>query len=100
MDLSVEGLAGFITGAGLVLFIAFLYFRKGRKERRFDERYQEIHTKARTLSWTLTLIVLLIMWLGSLIVEGPKLAFILLASAYGVMLVSYGIAVLFLNKRL
>ena len=74
---SIESLAGFITGAGVVLFIAYLYFRKGRKERRFDERYQEIHTKARTLSWTITLVVLMVMWLGSLIVEGPKLAFIL-----------------------
>lgn len=97
---SIESLAGFITGAGVVLFIAYLYFRKGRKERRFDERYQEIHTKARTLSWTITLVVLMVMWLGSLIVEGPKLAFILLASAYGLMLISYGVGVLILNKRI
>ena len=96
---SIESLAGFITGAGVVLFIAFLYFRKGSKERRFDERYQEVHTKARTLSWSMTLFVLMVMWLGTLIYEGPGLAFILLASAYGIMLISYGIGALIYNKR-
>lgn len=97
---SIESLAGFITGAGVVLFIAFLYFKKGSKERRFDERYQEVHTKARTVSWTITLLVLLVMWLGALLYEGPKLAFVLLASAYGIMLLSYGIGALIYNKRI
>jgi len=97
---SIESLAGFITGAGVVLFIAFLYFRKGRKERRFDERYQEIHTKARTISWTVTLVLLAVLGLGSLVFEGSKLAFLLLSSTYGVMLISYGISVLILNKRI
>lgn len=97
---SIESLAGFITGAGVVLFIAFLYFRKGRKERRFDERYVEIHTKARTISWAVTLALLAFLGLGSLVFEGPKLAFLLLSSTYGVMLISYGISVLILNKRI
>ena len=97
---SIESLAGFITGAGVVLFIAFLYFRKGRKERRFDERYEEVHTKARTISWTITLIILMFMWLGSLLFEGPKLAFLLTTTAYGVMLISYGIGVVIMNKRI
>lgn len=97
---SIESLAGFITGAGVVLFIAFLYFRKGKKERRFDERYEEVHTKARTVSWTITLIVLMFMWLGSLLFEGSKLAFLLTACAYGVMLISYGIGVVIMNKRI
>lgn len=97
---TIESLAGFITGAGVVLFIAFLYFRKGKKERRFDERYEEVHTKARTISWAITLIVLMCMWLGSLLFEGPKLAFLLLAIAYGVMLISYAIGVVIMNKRI
>ncbi|WHT49430.1 hypothetical protein QNH10_07815 [Sporosarcina thermotolerans] len=62
---SIESISGFITGAGIVLLIAFLYFKKGSKERRFDERYQEVHGKARTVSWTITLLTLLFMWVGS-----------------------------------
>lgn len=97
---SIESLAGFITGAGVVLLIAFLYFKKGKKERRFDERYQEVHEKARTVSWSITLITLMLMWVGALIFEGPKLAYLLLSSAYGVMLISYGIGVVIMNKRI
>lgn len=96
---TMESLAGFITGFGVVLFLVYLYFRKGSKQRRFDERYQEVHAKARTLSWSLTLIVLVVMWLGALIYEGPKLAFILAATAYGIMLISYAIAVFMFNKK-
>lgn len=97
---SIESLAGFITGAGVVLLIAFLYFKKGKKERRFDERYQEVHEKARTVSWSITLITLMLMWVGALIFEGPKLAYLLLSSAYGVMLISYGIGAMIYNKRI
>lgn len=97
---SIESIAGFITGAGIVLLIAFLYFKKGNKERRFDERYQEVHGKARTLSWTITLLTLLFMWVGVLIFDGPNLAFILLATAYGVMLISYGIGAIIYNRRI
>ncbi|MGN7387558.1 DUF3796 domain-containing protein [Sporosarcina sp. SAFN-015] len=97
---SIESISGFITGAGIVLLIAFLYFKKGKKERRFDERYQEVHGKARTLSWSITLIALMLMWVGALIFEGPKLAYLLLSSAYGVMLISYCIGVLIMNKRM
>ncbi|GEN82758.1 hypothetical protein SLU01_10700 [Sporosarcina luteola] len=97
---SIESLAGFITGAGVVLLIAFLYFKKGKKERRFDERYQEVHEKARTVSWSITLITLMLMWVGALIFEGPKLAYLLLSSAYGVMLISYGVGAMIYNKRI
>ena len=97
---SIESLAGFITGAGVVLLIAFLYFKKGKKERRFDERYQEVHEKARTVSWSITLITLMLIWVGALIFEGPKLAYLLLSSAYGVMLISYGVGAMIYNKRI
>ncbi|MCG3088677.1 DUF3796 domain-containing protein [Sporosarcina cyprini] len=97
---TMETLAGFITGAGAVLLVALIYFRKGRKERRFDERYEAVHTKARTISWAITVIVLALMWLCALIIEGVSLAFVLVASAYGIMLISYAVAVMILNKRL
>ncbi|MBB4826542.1 apolipoprotein N-acyltransferase [Sporosarcina luteola] len=100
MILSGEMISGFISGFGIVLLIALFYFWKGRKERRFDERYETVHAKARTISWGITVIVLALMWLGALIYEGASLAFILLAAAYGIMLLSYGIAVFVLNKKL
>ncbi|WOV86575.1 DUF3796 domain-containing protein [Sporosarcina oncorhynchi] len=96
---TLESLAGFIVGAGVTLLIAFLYFKKGEKERRFDERYEQVNAKAIKLSWVTTLIVLLIMWLGVLIYEGAKIAFLLSVSAYGVLLISYGAALFFYNRK-
>ncbi|MDW0114901.1 MULTISPECIES: DUF3796 domain-containing protein [Sporosarcina] len=97
---TMESIAGFITGFGVVSLIAFIYFKNGNKHRRFDERYKEIHTKARTISWSITLIVLVCMWLGALLIEGPKLAFFLAVFAYAVMLISYGVSVLVFSKRM
>ncbi|QTD42842.1 DUF3796 domain-containing protein [Sporosarcina sp. Te-1] len=100
MNLSGETIAGFITGLGAVLLVALFYFWKGRRERRFDERYETVHAKARTISWGITVIVLALMWLGALIFEGASLAFILVATAYGIMLISYAVAVFILNRKL
>ncbi|MGE7545947.1 hypothetical protein [Sporosarcina newyorkensis] len=51
------------------------------------------------MSWGITIIVLAAMWLGALLYEGIQLAFILLSVAYGIMLISYGIASLVIDKR-
>ncbi|WP_153731892.1 DUF3796 domain-containing protein [Sporosarcina obsidiansis] len=96
---SLSGLSGFFVGFGTVLVIALYLRRKGKKERRFDERYEKIHAKARTISWGITVIVLALMWLGALLYEGTELAFVLLATVYAIMLLSYGIASLVLEKR-
>lgn len=96
---TLESIAGFITGGGIVLLLAFLYFKKGYKERKFDERYEQVNAKALKFSWISTLIVLLCMWLGVLIYEGAKLAFLLSVSAYGVLLITFGAAHFFYNRR-
>ncbi|MBY0222800.1 DUF3796 domain-containing protein [Mammaliicoccus sciuri] len=96
---SSSGLLGFLMGFGTVLAIAVYLRRKGKKQRLFDERYEKVHAKARTISWGITIIVLAAMWLGALLYEGIQLAFILLSVAYGIMLISYGIASLVIDKR-
>ncbi len=100
MDISMETVAGFFTGAGVSLLLLYLYFRKGKKERRFDERYQQVHSLARNVSWSLTLLTLTAMWITLLLLDGPRLAFYLVLSAYGILLASYLISVFFLNRRL
>ncbi|MBD7985861.1 DUF3796 domain-containing protein [Sporosarcina sp. Sa2YVA2] len=97
---TLESIAGFITGAGIVLLLAFIYFKKGNKQRKFDERYEQVNAKAIKFSWISTLIVLLFMWLGVLIYEGAKLAFLLSVSAYGVLLITFGVAHFVYNRRL
>lgn len=97
---SLETMAGFFTGAGLVLLVFYIYYRIGKKKRRFDERYQQIHMLARTYSWSITLLVLTGAWLVLLIVEGPGLAYYVALSAYTVMLLSYLLSAFVLNRRL
>ena len=100
MSPTLDTLAGVIVGAGVTLLIAFLYFKKAEKERRFDERYEQVNAKAIKLSWMTTLIVLLMMWLGVLMYEGAKIAFLLSVSAYGVLLISYWVALFFYNRKI
>ncbi|WJY27698.1 hypothetical protein [Sporosarcina trichiuri] len=100
MDISIDTIAGFFTGAGVSLLLLYLYFRKGKKYRRFDERYERIHTLARNVSWSLTLVTLTAMWITLLLMEGPKLAFYLVLSAYIVLLLSYMSSVFILNRKL
>lgn len=97
--ISISSLSGFFTGFGLVLLIAIYKWRKGKKERRFDERYEIIHGKARTFSWSVTVVLLIVMTIGVVIYEGLNLAAILLAIVYVVILLTYWIAVAVLNKK-
>jgi len=98
-SISVSSLGGFITGFGLILILIVYQWRKGTKERRFDERYETVHSKARNLSWGITVILTFLLLLGAAIYEGPKLAFILLTIIYAVLLLSYWGAVIIFNKR-
>lgn len=96
---SISGLSGFIVGFGLVLILFLYQQKKGKKEHRFDERYETVHAKARSISWALLIVATFIMIIGSLIYEGPKLAFILLTALYALIFISYGIAVVIFNKK-
>lgn len=99
MTPTLSSLGGFIVGFGSVLVIAFIYLKQGKKKHKFDERYETVHAKARTISWGITIILLAILWLFALIYEGPKLAFILLTTAYAMLLLSYYAAVFIINRR-
>lgn len=96
---TISGLSGFVVGFGTILLV-FLYQRKkGKKERRFDERYETVHAKARSISWGVTLIAIVLMWIGVIIYEGPKLAFFLFTILYLITISSYGIAAAIFNKK-
>lgn len=82
--------------AGIVLYLSY---KKGRKERRFDERYTTIHQYARSISWIVTTFTILIVWAIVIIFEGPGLAFFLMSGMWTVHMVSYGIAGAIANKK-
>ncbi|REB04715.1 hypothetical protein DVB69_16640 [Sporosarcina sp. BI001-red] len=92
--------AGFITGVGMVSIIILIIWRRGKKARLFDERYEKVHIKARTASWIVFVGLTYILAIAALVIEGWKLASMLLASLYVVGLVTYFVAVLIYNKKL
>lgn len=95
-------LLSFLLGlplAILIMAIVFLARRSvGKKRRWFDERYMKIHEKARSLSWTVTTITILIVWLIIIFMEGPGLAFFLMTAIWVIHMLSYGIGSLIANR--
>lgn len=95
-------LLSFLLGlplAILIMAIVFLARRSvGKKRRWFDERYMKIHEKARSLSWTVTTITILIVWMIIIFMEGPGLAFFLMTSIWVIHMLSYGIGSLIANR--
>ncbi|WOV83517.1 hypothetical protein PGH26_11475 [Sporosarcina jeotgali] len=92
--------AGFVVGFGVVSILALIFWRRGRKNRLFDERYEQVHIKARTVSWITFLGLSYLFTLAALLLEGWTLATILLACLYAVGLIVYFAAVLIYNKKL
>ncbi|MFJ7935490.1 hypothetical protein [Sporosarcina sp. NPDC096371] len=93
----------FLVGLPLGLLIAsiilFMNWKKGKKERRFDERYTTVHQHARSISWGVTTAAILIAWTIVIIVEGPGLAFFILTGLWVTHMVSYGIGAVFANSK-
>ena len=76
----------------LIIIITFwINHRVGKKRRLFDERYLVIKEKARSFSWIVTTITILIVWAVIIIVEGPGLSFFLMSGIWGAHMLSYAI---------
>ncbi|MFJ5772065.1 hypothetical protein [Psychrobacillus sp. NPDC093180] len=95
-------LFSFLIGLPLaivIIAIVFLIMRRiGKQKRWFDERYVRIHEKARSLSWTVTTITILIVWLIIIFMEGPGLAFFLMTAIWVIHMLSYAIGSLIANR--
>jgi len=95
-------LVSFLFGlplAVVITVIVFLIMRSIGKQRRwFDERYVRIHEKARSLSWTVTTITILIVWMIIIFMEGPGLAFFLMTAIWVIHMLSYAIGSFIANR--
>ncbi|MEI4770358.1 hypothetical protein WAX74_12000 [Psychrobacillus sp. FJAT-51614] len=95
-------IVSFLLGLPLaivVMTIVLLVQRKiGKKKRWFDERYNRIHEKARSISWMTTTIVILIVWMIILTVEGPGLIFFLMTGMWVIHMTSYLIGAVIASK--
>lgn len=92
----LAGLPLGLTIAGIVLYVSW---RKGKKERRFDERYKVIHQFAKSFSWRVTTFAILVGWTIVIVIEGPSLAFFIFMGIWIVHMVSYVIGTVVGSKK-
>lgn len=92
-------LTGLPLGITVTLIVLFFVWRKGKKERKFDERYANIQKQAKSIGWGVTTIALLIGWTIVIIVEGASLAFFILMGIYVVHMLSYLVGGVIANAR-
>ena len=92
-------LMGLPLGLTIASVLIFISWRKGKKERLFDERYTRIHQHARSISWVITTFTILIVWGIVIIVEGPGLTFFLISGMWAVHMVSYAVGGAIASKK-
>src|SRR5699024_10694485 len=92
-------LLGLPLGMLLMGIIGFFSIRKGKKERRYDERYTKIQNGARSIGWFASYFFILICWTFVILYEKPGLAFFVLTAIWIVHLTSYGIGAFILNRK-
>lgn len=68
--------------------------KKGKKERWFDERSTRIQRNARSFSWSVTTVVIILSWILVMILERPSLAFFIITAIWVAHMLSYGIGAL------
>ncbi|MEK5037242.1 DUF3796 domain-containing protein [Sporosarcina sp. FSL K6-3457] len=91
--------AGIVFGLIVGYFAWYFVVKKGKKKRRFDERYKGIQAQAKSLSWAVMMLVLVIGYALVYIFEGPSLTFFLIIAVYVIGMVSYGIAAFVMEKK-
>jgi hypothetical protein len=92
-------LAGLPLGLAIAVVVLFISWKKGKKNRLFDERYTRIHQHARSISWGVTTGAILIAWTIVIIVEGPSLAFFILSGIWVTHMLSYAIGAAIASSR-
>lgn len=96
---NIWGFLGLPMGIAIAAVILFFSWRKGRKERRFDERYTSVHQQAKSISWGVTTVAILVGWMIVIIMEGPGLSFFLMSGIWVVHMGAYGIGTVIAERK-
>jgi len=95
----LAGLSGLICGVLVASIVMYINYRIGKKQRRFDERYQQIHNTARSISWSVTTLTVILGWGAVIVVEGASFAFFIITGIYVIGMISYIIAAAYASKK-
>jgi TRAP-type C4-dicarboxylate transport system permease large subunit len=92
-------MAGLPLGLVIAGIVYYFVWKKGKKERLFDERYKNIHRHARSISWKVMTVAILIAWIIVMIVEGAKLAFFIMTALWVIHMLSWAIGAAIASKN-
>jgi len=92
-------MAGLPLGLVIAGIVYYFVWKKGKKERLFDERYKNIHRHARSISWKVMTVAILIAWTIVMIVEGAKLAFFIMTALWVIHMLSWAIGAAIASKN-
>jgi len=95
----LAGLSGLVTGVLVASLAMYINYRIGKKQRRFDERYEQIHNRAKALAWSVTVLAIVISWGVVIVMEGASLSFFILTGVYVVSMLSYMIGAAYASTK-
>lgn len=90
---------GLPMGLGITLLVGYFVWKKGKKNRRYDERYKRVQEQAKSLAWGVTMLVIVIAWAIIIIFDGIGLAFFLFTAVYVIAMITYLIASVLAEKK-
>lgn len=99
IHINLSTLVGFIVGFSTFAIFFYINYRIGKKQRRFDERYQQVQKHARSLAWGISTILLVSAWTITYFVEGLGFSFFLLTFVYVSHLIAYVISAYIADKK-
>ena len=95
----LAGLSGLVTGILVASLAMYFNYRIGKKQRRFDERYQQIHNWAKALAWSVTVLAIVIGWAVIIVMEGASLAFFVITAIYVISMLAYAIGAAYASTK-
>ncbi|WP_047986137.1 DUF3796 domain-containing protein [Ornithinibacillus californiensis] len=82
-----------------MLSIFFIQRRIGKKNYRYDERYYQVNNQAKSRTWDIMLVIMLIAWPIVIIFDGISFAFFLLTALYMLHCIIMGFAAAYYQSK-
>ncbi|WP_075619911.1 DUF3796 domain-containing protein [Paenisporosarcina indica] len=95
----LSGLSGFLVGFFTIAIVFYFVKKNGKKKRLFDERYHQIHNKARSIAWGISTLCIAGAWITAMIIEGAGFSFFLLTFVYVAHMIAYVIGGIIAEKK-
>src|SRR5690625_2704815 len=79
---NVVSLSGLLIGVAIASIVFLVVYQSGKKKRLFDERHKYLNNQAKSMSWNVTFIGILVAWVLAIVFDGISLSFFLFTGIY------------------